>query len=317
MLNKLGSWAIGTAERARPWTNVYGTARTLLALSAALTLIFNRAATLFPPGAGLSQGPVCTGARGAGAFCLLHTSPDAVRWLLVLALMVIASGWRPALTALPHWWIAWSLQSNVVVVDGGDQLSAILTLLILPIAWTDRRKWHWASHDQDVVARARSPYAVMLAMSAVWAARIQVAAVYFDAAVGKFAVPEWMDGTALYYWMGDPQFGAPHWLRPLLMPLLTHATVAVLTYAVLLLEVLLFLGLVMEKRFRGWLLIAGIGLHAGIWLVHGLPSFSLDMFAALILYLRPFERPFDLAGANPLRTIASWRVLSAASPIRG
>ncbi len=293
MLTSLGTWATRTAESARPWTNVYGAARTLLAVSTALTLGFNRAAILFPAGVGMPAGPSCADARGAGAFCLTAASPDIVRWLLVVVLAIVASGWRPALTAIPHWWISWSVLSNVLVIDGGDQIAAILTLLLVPIALTDRRKWHWS--EEPVGAPRRSPYAAMVAMSAWWAIRLQVAAVYFDAAAGKFAVSEWMDGTALYYWITDQQFGAPRWLRPLLMPLLTHGSVAVLTYATLLLELALFLGLVLEKRYRPWLLLAGLGLHAAIFLVHGLPSFSLNMSAALVLYLRPLERPFDLA----------------------
>jgi antimicrobial peptide system SdpB family protein len=293
MLTALGNWADRTADNARPWTNVYGTARTLLAVSTALTLAFNRAAVLFPPGVGMAAGPSCSDFRSAGAFCLTDFSPDVVRWMLVGVLGIVASGWRPAVTAIPHWWISWSVLSNVLVIDGGDQIAAVLTLLIVPIALTDRRKWHWSEDDGG--ATARSPYAVLTAMSASWAIRVQVAAVYFDAAAGKFAVTEWMDGTALYYWITDQQFGAPRWLRPLLMPLLTHAPVAALTYAILLLELALFLGLVLEKRYRPWLLLAGLGLHAAIFLVHGLPSFSLNMSAALVLYLRQLELPFELA----------------------
>ena len=50
--------------------------------------------------------------------------------------------------------------------------------------------------------------------------RIQVAAVYFHAAVGKFSVPEWVDGSVLYYWLLHPTYGAPGWLTPMLEPIL-------------------------------------------------------------------------------------------------
>jgi hypothetical protein len=40
------------------------------------------------------------------------------------------------------------------------------------------------------------------------------------------------------------------------------------------------------------LLASGLLLHGGIMLIHGLVSFGLVMFAALILFLRPVERPF-------------------------
>jgi hypothetical protein len=50
----------------------------------------------------------------------------------------------------------------------------------------------------------------------------------------------------------------------------------------------------MPKRFWQPLLIAGIAFHFLIALFHGLMSFSLIMSAALILYLRPHQRPFAL-----------------------
>jgi hypothetical protein len=40
----------------------------------------------------------------------------------------------------------------------------------------------------------------------------------------------------------------------------------------------------------------GIGLHAGIIAIHGLWSFSTVMFGALVLYLRPPERAFEVEG---------------------
>lgn len=295
MLTRLGRWALGATSHVTPWTNVYGLARSLLALGTLLTLAFNDARTLFPALAGAEAPPFCAGMRGAGAFCAAPLSLDAVRWLACAALLVIASGWRPRWTALPHWWLAWSLQANAVTIEGGDQITAILTLLLLPVALTDTRRWHWSAAaplDPEGVTGPR-PFAGLAALSALLAIRIQVAAIYFDSVVGKLAVPEWQNGTALYYWLTHPTFGAPHWLRELLMPLLVHPGVAVLTWLVLLVEIALFMGLTVERRYRQPLLLAGLALHAGIMLAHGLVSFGLAMFGALLLFLRPVDRPFE------------------------
>jgi antimicrobial peptide system SdpB family protein len=100
-------------------------------------------------------------------------------------------------------------------------------------------------------------------------------------------VPEWADGTAVYYWFTDPIFGAPHWLSPVLTPLLMNpVTVTMLTWGAILLEVFLFTGLVMDKKHRKQLLLCGIAFHAGIAVIHGLISFAIAMWAALLLYLR-------------------------------
>lgn len=162
-----------------------------------------------------------------------------------------------------------------------------------PFALTDPRRWHWGKVATEAPV-GREELARLLAISSYVVIRIQVAGIYFHAATAKFRVEEWVDGTAVYYWFTHPSFGMAPWLEPLVMPLLTNPiTVSLLTWGALLLEVFLFTGLVIEKRYRRWLLILGITFHAGIALIHGLISFGLAMWAALILYLRPFEDEFE------------------------
>jgi antimicrobial peptide system SdpB family protein len=293
MLTRLGTWARGWASGPGPWTNVYGLARTLLAGSTALTLATNASSTLFRPVAGLSQVPSCSGVRGLGVFCVLPDPAnelDLVRWLAVAGLLVVASGWRPRLTALLHFWIAVSFNMNAVTVDGGDQVAAILTLLMLPLALTDPRRWHWDPPPQPAPDASDGERSRIVARLAATLLRIQVAGIYFQAGVGKLKVDEWIDGTVLYYWFTSPTLGAPDWLMALLRPVLTHGWVALVTWSVLLLEIALAAGLLVPKRYRGALLWSGIALHAGIILVHGLVSFAIMMFAALVVYLRPLER---------------------------
>ena len=58
------------------------------------------------------------------------------------------------------------------------------------------------------------------------------------------------------------------------------------------LEVMLFTGLVLQKRYRKYLLVAGITFHMAIAILHGLISFGLAMFGALVLFLRPVDAAF-------------------------
>lgn len=296
MLVDIGQWAWRHTRRP-PWTNVYGLARSLLAAGTALTLAANSPATLFRPIAGTTgEFPHCTGPiHGLGFFCLFSEHLELARWLAVLVLCVVASGWRPRVTALPHWWLSLSFGLNAAVTDGGDQVTATLCLLLLPIALTDGRTWHWGAPG-----RRGRPFARVLAHAAFVAVRIQVAGIYLHAAAGKFGVEEWADGTALYYWFNHPTFGAPGWLEAALRPFLTTGfSVGMLTWGVILSEFLLAAGLVASPRY--WHLFLGLGLilHLGIAIVHGLTSFSIAMAAALILCYRPVSRPFkgDWRGA--------------------
>jgi antimicrobial peptide system SdpB family protein len=291
--------------RTDPWTNVYGLARTLLALSLAITLGFNDLSDLFMPrGNGGVIGFECNLALSkAGLFCLAEeANAQLARGFALLVLLVTASGWRPRITGPLHWYVAFSFQANANVVDGGDQLGAILALLLLPITLLDGRKWHWdlpvGAHDER--RRLVGWWFFMLV-------RIQVAIVYFHAAVGKFEVTEWTDGTALYYWLLHPTFGVSDWLRPAILPVLLHGTlVALLTWSVLALEFMLAAGLIAAPQWRRSLLFGGFLLHAGIIVVHGLVSFSMVMFAALILFLHPVDVPLArwLPRAQPPRARA-------------
>ena len=111
--------------------------------------------------------------------------------------------------------------------------------------------------------------------------------------MAKLGVPEWVDGTAVYYWMNDPSFGPSGWLRPFVMSLMTSRLVVAVTWGTIVLEFALALGLVVSPRARPYLLVFGISLHAAIGVVIGLTSFALAMIAALILYLHPLNEPFE------------------------
>ena len=176
----------------------------------------------------------------------------------------------------------------------------MLTLLLLPVCLADPRRWHW----DEPPAPPRSSWttiAVMIAWAGLLLVRLQVAGIYFHAAIGKLFVYEWQDGTALYYWFQHPYFGLVPWLRPLVFPLLVNRyTVAALTWGVVALEIFLTMGLVATRPIKRILLALGVALHLGIMVVHGLASFSIVMCAALILLLRrPGSRSRSLNGGGP------------------
>jgi antimicrobial peptide system SdpB family protein len=283
-----------------PWTNVYGTARTVLALGLLWTLTADGIDILFQPSGFRATHEISPYYR-LSLFHLLAGSPaqlELARWISVAALGLVASGWRPRLTAPLHWWIAFSFAVSTTVAEGGDQIHAILALLILPIALTDSRRSHWSEWSPDPL-RTASHVKEVIASSAMTMIRLQVAVIYFHAAVAKLAVGEWENGTAVYYWFTHPVYGMTGWVRTLALPVLEHPVgVVVLTWGVVLLEVVLAAALVMAPRHRAPLLVLGLVFHAGIVVAHGLFSFFFAMAGALILYLRPADVPFRLSVAG-------------------
>jgi antimicrobial peptide system SdpB family protein len=185
--------------------------------------------------------------------------------------------------------------STVILVDGGDQVTLVLSTLLLPLALTDPRKWHWTGTPIVESPSYLFQLRKMVALTSYSVLRLQVALIYFEACVGKFKVAEWADGTAIYYWFSNPVFGLSPEVHALLLPILANRwCIVLLTWSVLLLEGGLFLGLTLDANYRRYLLWAGIGFHFMIILVHGLPTFFMAMTAALLIYLRPFYQPFNL-----------------------
>ncbi len=273
----------------RPWTNVYGLARSVLATATLLTLLANSSDELFRPL--LVDDPGIFDRRAiasASLFFLARNHLTLAKLLAIAVLLLSASGWRPRLTAIPHWWISYSFAASASVIDGGDQVAATLCLLLLPVALTDRRIWHWQAPGEQGVA------ASIAAQTGLLLIRIQVSVIYLFAAVLKLETAEWANGTALYYWWTHPKFGAwgaARWATDLIGP---SRLVVPVTWGVLTFELLLAFALVAPARHRNRLLPVAVLFHAGIAVVHGLPTFALTMSAALVLYLRPWWRPFAL-----------------------
>lgn len=297
MFNTIGRWVereIEAVVRIDPWTNVYGVARSLLALSTFLTFAFTDVNVLFKPALDIDETPICIGvARYASLFCLLRDHLGVAKILTLLIMLVVLSGWRPRITGLLHCWICYSFVNSSLLVDGGDHVNMTLTSLLLPITLTDDRRWHWMAKEKEDPLSSVAQIRRIVARFSFSVIRIQVAVIYLHAAVAKCAVTEWQNGTAVYYWLTDPQYGVAEWLWPVVFPVLRNPfMVTAITWGSVALEFALFAGLIAKMRYRRPLLWMGIIFHVGIAVMHGLISFSISMIGALILFLRPLENEF-------------------------
>jgi len=284
-------WAtrVGGWTRAKladpPWGSGIGLARTVLALATMGTLLATPPAALMSPLVGGIKPPVCTGITAASIWCRLPQGHfELARWLSIVILALVASGWRPRLTAIPHWWIAWSLFASASITDGGDQATAVLTLLLVPVALSDPRRWHWTAADPETGGML----ARLLACTAMIVIKVQVAGLYLDAGLAKLGVMDWANGTAMFYWFRSVLFGPPPWLTSVTGAVTGSAIgVASITWGSVALEVVLGIALLLPARMRLYLLAAGLCFHDAIALTMGLISFDGAMTGALLLYLLP------------------------------
>ncbi|MBK7869505.1 MAG: hypothetical protein IPJ74_01895 [Saprospiraceae bacterium] len=290
-MNRIEAYIQRIVLNQSPYTNVIGLARSFIALGTLLTLLFNGTEIFINMIDDLPVNPVFTSPIGKFNFFLLFGIKQVLimKYIAIIVLIGIISGVYPQVTCLFHWWISFSFITFSSAIDGGDQIASILTFLLIPICLTDRRKNHW-----HIQIAAKQPIN-LIAIFFVWLIRLQMAVIYFHAAVGKFNVTEWSNGTGLYYWLYNSFFRMPQWVEPLMYPIIVNSYgIILLTYGVLVFELLLFLGLTIPSKYRIYLLILGIMFHFFIIIFLGIFTFFFSMTAGLILYLYPTYKPINI-----------------------
>lgn len=267
------------------YTNLYGLARTVLALSLLLTLMFNKWDTLYPQIDGIPCNQLLkidSIFNKLNFFILFGLGNIKVMYYIAIALLIIvASGFLPALFCLIHWWIQFSFINSSSCVDGGDQIASNLSLLLIPIFLFDSRMWHWTNAETKSI----NYYKLILSNIVHKVIRLQLCVIYFHAAVGKFDVAEWKNGTAIYYWVNSSFFKMSPNLEPLTMYFFSNPVIMGLcTWGTILIELILAFGIMASDNKRKYLFILGVFMHFMFMLYFGLVSFFFTMLAGLFFY---------------------------------
>lgn len=269
------------AKRDKYWTNYLGLARTFLALSTLLTLLGNNTTTLFYSGLMNENHPKID----SFSFLNVYTwfgSLEYGYWFSCLVLLAVVIGVLPRITCLFHWLVTFSFFSTSAISDGGDQIAAIITFLLIPICLFDKRFTHWDRDDNT-----NGFYANAVASTFHFLIRIQAFAIYFFASVGKFSSLDWKNGTALYYWFTEPLFGAEKTYDFILLPILESPFLTtMMTWTILAMELFIAFNLfIADKKINTIAFWVGIVFHLGILFIFGLVSFFLTMSALLVMFL--------------------------------
>ncbi|WP_203364636.1 sporulation-delaying protein SdpB family protein [Bacillus sp. REN10] len=272
-----------------PWTNAYGFFRSLLATATLLTLIFNDTSILLSYTANDTG---CPHVKIPSAFCLFDSwgvSLEIVRYLMIILLFIIISGWRPRFTGIIHWYICYSLQTSAITIDGGEQIATVLSFILIFITILDGRKNHFEQlsiNPQSLTLK----YMTWLCFGFI---KFQVFIIYLNASVERLKNKEWADGTAIYYFFSDPIFGIANYQRVFMDPILESSLVIILTWSVTIFEFFLAASILGNRQVKRIALILGILFHIGIMFFIGIVTFGIVMISALLFYLYPVTESVD------------------------
>ncbi|MCA0970896.1 sporulation-delaying protein SdpB [Halobacillus litoralis] len=268
------------------FNNSYAIARTILAISTFITIGFNSMAVLAPLESQASSEYLVPSFFVLGE--AIGMNPEIVRYLIILLMVPIMLGYYPRVSGVLHWYICYSIHTYAIVLDGGDQIVTTLTFLLIPLTLLDHRTNHWKPFKQ------KSFYRNLSFLAFTYVIKIQVMLIYLHAAIGRIKNDEWGEGTALYYFLTDPMLGIANYQEFFMVPILESGLVVILTWSVTLFELLLASALFWKDRFKKYILVAGIVFHLGILLTIGIVTFSITMWAALLLYLYPVQEDIPL-----------------------
>lgn len=270
-----------------------GLIRSLIAFAHLLTLTLNNASDLIPEFAwqNIKDRPESFFHK-INIFCLgsSYSSVPNCKFLALILLVLVIIGYLPQITCFLHAWVAYSIFYGVPIIEGGDQIAAIITLMLIPVCIYEKRLNHW-SH-KNILTYKTNKYLDYFFYCCFCLIQFQIALLYLHAGIGKCVKPYWYNGSILYYWINDPMFGATEPLLDMFNFFFRSSIVTFgLTWAVLSLEFLLGASLLMNERQKRILLICGLTFHIFIFLIHGLGSFGLTMAACLLILLAPYKKP--------------------------
>jgi len=258
------------------------TGRSLLALAELTVLLATPGRILFGSTPYASPDRLCSGVGMLSLWCVqgAGTQPGTVNLTIAVVILgAVVVGLWPRWLCVPHWYVAFSVATRMVVPNGGEDVAQILTMLLIPVCLGDTRTCQWRRPDHPMAPGWRgSAYAGYLLL------RCQIAIIYLDASLSKLEFHSWQSGTAVPILLNNPQFGLPLEIRPAVERWLSPVWIgAAVTWAVIAIEITVAVTMLFGTRVRRVGLVLAVCLHLAIVIVMGLFSFGLIMISLVMV----------------------------------
>jgi antimicrobial peptide system SdpB family protein len=204
--------------------------------------------------------------------------------LAIIILLWVISGYFSQISSILHAYVSYSFLYDSKIIEGGDQVALIITILLIPICLLDNKVNLWSSKTFNYKI---PEFLNLISMSCFQVIKIQIAIVYLFAGVVKANVSEWIEGSAIYYWLNHTM-GTTDYLLNIFSYLINSNTFSqILTWLTLILEFLLFGSIFMLQKQKNQLFYIAIFFHISIAVFFGLWAFSLIMISSLMFLFTP------------------------------
>ncbi|PQJ11363.1 hypothetical protein CJD36_006060 [Flavipsychrobacter stenotrophus] len=205
--------------------------------------------------------------------------PGVAKGVVVVILLLVMTGFYPKVTGVLHFIACFSYHNYFLIVNGGDEITFVMSLLLLPLCLSDPRKNQWR-HVETTASQGNIVGNIALLMI-----QVQAAYIYFNAGYTKLFSRVWREGTAVFYYTSHYRLGATFWLQQINELVTRTPLVKVLSWGVLAFELLLALCLFFSEKIKRKFFIPALIFHGLIVINFGLISFFFAMAGMLVLYL--------------------------------
>lgn len=212
---------------------------------------------------------------------LLDFHPLLCKFVSIIILVFVISGYLPQVSSILHFWVAASFLFSSSAIDGGDQIHANISFLLVPFCLSFKDVNIWALPSSCLGNNSTVPKVFLFLIS------LQMVIIYFHASVGKYSVIEWYNGTAVFYWFNHTLFGIPNYLNAINIIFKSSLLTTLITYFAMIFEIILAGAIFMDKNKRKYLFPFAVFFHLSIIIVFGIFSFFFSMLGGLIIYLLP------------------------------
>lgn len=220
-------------------------------------------------------------------FCVFNQSSyfeiGVTKIFVIIILLFIILGYLPQIMGVLHFWVAYSIQHNMTTVDGGEQVAMVICFWLMIFSLFDNRINHW--HKQN----NKFPIGISIGWAILFIIQVQVSYLYLNSSITKMKNLEWLDGTAVYYYLNDTLFGLPPILYNVFSSIIESPFIVFITWGTLLLQLILAGAIFANQKIKNIIFIIAILMHEMFAIFMGLISFSIVMIAVLILYLKPIN----------------------------
>lgn len=204
--------------------------------------------------------------------------------LAFIVLLWVISGYFSQISCILHAYVSYSFLYDSKIIEGGDQVALIITILLIPICLLDKRVTLWKPKKINYKI---PEFLNLISFSCFQVIKIQIAIVYLFAGVVKANVSEWTEGSAIYYWLHHTMGTTDFLLDSFGFLINNHIFSPVFTWCTLILEFLLFGSIFMRQNQKNELFYIAILFHIFIAVFFGLWAFSLIMISSLMFLLTP------------------------------